>query len=351
MKKIISLLFVLIVATQVCFSQIIDKPAATVNLIRPEFISVKQLRQQIDQFVELRDQGITGLPTDPLVVLDSMIQEVLLKQAAEEARVLITDGEVDGYIAQIRNTAETQQGGQFTDAQFLELVFQQTGLSWDDYRESIREQRKTIKYVQEAKKDLFAAMPVPTGDQIEAQYRRNATNFTNPEIIRISEIYIDTRVLSSSEKQKARERAESIHKSYENGGGTFTELVEQYSDDTKARYNGGDKGFFARNDPRIQVYGERFFDEIFANDVDDVSGVIESNVGFHIVKTTDHRDPKLLLLNDPIYPWEQMTVREFILNTLVQQLEQQLFQRALQELVNELKERADIRIYEDNINP
>ena len=204
-------------------------------------------------------------------------------------------------------------------------------------------------YVRQEKKALFDAMPTQTGAEIEAQFRRNATNFANPEMVRISEIYIDTRTLSASEKQKARERAESILRSLQNGEGTFADLVLKYSDDTKSRYNEGDKGFFARNDPRLQVYGENYFDKIFSLEVGTVSNVIASNVGFHIVKVTDHRDPKLLKIDDPIYPWEQTTVRQFISNAIVDQREQQVFQRALKELVEELKAKAEIRIYEENI--
>ncbi len=349
MNKTITVSALILWVASVAGAQIIDKPAATVNLTRPEFISVKQLQQQIDQFDALRSQGLSGLPTDPLVVLDSMIQDILLKQAAGASDVRISDAEVDAYIAQVKKSIEAQQGGQITDRQFREIVFRQTGLGWEDYRESIREQRKTIVYVRKEKQALFDAMDQPSDEQIEAQFRRNATNFANPEIVRISEIFIDTRSLSSSEKQKARERAESILRAYRNGEGTFSELVLKYSDDTKSRYNDGDKGFFARNDPRIQVYGEDFFEKVFSLEVGEVSNVLASNVGYHIVKVTDHRDPKLLGIDDPIYPWEKTTVREFIRNAIVEQLEQQVFQRALKELVDELKEKAEIRIYEENI--
>jgi len=330
-------------------AQIIDKPAATVNLTKPEFISVTQLQQQVGQFVTLRNQGVSGLPTDPLVILDSMIQEILLKQAAAESDVRVTDIEVDTYIAQIRGAAESQQGGQFSDQQFQEIVFQQTGLSWTQYRESIREQRSTIAFVRVRKKDLFDSIATPSDTDLEAQHRKNATNFTNAEIVRFSEIYVDTRKLEILERRQAEERAEQIHREFENGVGTFSELVLKYSDDTQSRYSDGDRGFFARNDPRIQSYGEEFFDEVFSLEAGVVSRVIESNIGFHIIKVTDHRDPKLLAIDDPIYPWDQTTVRTFIRNALVEQLEQQVFQTALNQLVEELKQDAEIKIFEENI--
>jgi peptidyl-prolyl cis-trans isomerase SurA len=331
-------------------AQLIDKPAATVTLTEPEFISVQQLNEQIRQFDALRSQGVSGLPTDPLVILDSMIQELLLKQGARGSNVRVSDSEVDAYIAQIKASAEVQTGGAITEAQFRELVFKQTGLSWDEYRDSIREQRSTIAYVRIEKKELFDAMATPPTSEIETYFRRNATSFNNPEIVRFSEIYIDTRNLTASEKQKARERAESIRKAFENGEGTFARLVEQYSDDTRARYSGGDKGYFTRNDPRTSTYGEAFFDTLFSLETNAVSSVVSSNIGYHIVKVTEHIDPKLLKLDDPIYPGETQTVRDYIRAAIVEQREQQVFAQALKELVSELKARADIKIFEANIN-
>ena len=351
MRRTLSILLLLGLTAFQASAQLIDKPAATVTLTQPEFISVKQLREQLIQFEALRNQGVTGLPSDPMLVLDSMIQEVLLRQAAAESRIRIPDAEIDAYIAQIRASAEQQTGTPFTDQQFREIVFQQTGLSWEEYRESIREQRSTIAFVRSEKKALFDAVATPPDSEIENYFRKFATSFNNPEIIRFNEIFVSTAGLSSLEKRKARERAESISKAYENGDGTFTELVEQYSDDTKSRYNGGDKGFYARNDPRTGTYGEHFLDELFFLDINTVSGVIESNIGYHIVQITDHRDPKLLQLDDPQFPGNPKTVRELIRDAISEQRDQLVFQQALQALVEELKEQADIKIYSENINP
>jgi peptidyl-prolyl cis-trans isomerase SurA len=229
------------------------------------------------------------------------------------------------------------------------VVVRETGLGWEEYVESIREQIVIRKYIQKEKQELIASVEQPAETEINDQYRINATSFTNPELIRFSEIFIDTGNLSSAEKQKAKDRVESIYRDYENGEGTFSELVLKHSDDTKARYNDGDKGFFARNDPRIQTYGSSFFNKIFALDIDSVSKVLESNVGYHIVKITDHRDAKILKLDDPINPNESMTVRQYIQTLLMQEKNARVFQLALQELVIELKEKAEIRIFEDNI--
>ena len=331
-------------------AQVIDRPGATVNLTRAEFISVKQLQQRISQYEALIKQGVRGLPTDPLVVLDSMVQEVLLKQAADESKIYVSKAQIDAQVAQIRGRLEQQQGRPVTDQQFAELVFRETGEDLEAYYESVKEQLVTQEYIKAEKRELFDAMSLPSAKEIEDRYRKNATSFTNPEMVRISEIIFDTRTLSGSAKQTARQRAEDAQRALENGADTFDNLVLQYSDDPKSKYSKGDRGFFARNDPRIQLYGNIYFDSIFEISIGETSSVIESKVGYHIVKITDHRDAKILTLEDPINPLEKTTVKDFIANLIMQEKQSAVLQQALKEIVEELKLKAEIRIFEENLN-
>ena len=348
MKRLTALPILLLCVATLATAQIIDRPAATVNLTKPQFISVKQLEQRVEQYRDLVSKGVTGIPTEPLVVLDTMIQELLLKQAAEDSNVFVSDQMVDAQINAVRGRLE--QGGVVTDAQFQEMVLRETGLGLNAYKEQIKEQLLTQEYIKTEKRDLFEGISQPTEKEITDQYRKNATSFTNPEMIRISEIFIDTRSLSATERRKARDRADEALRKIENGEGTFAEMVLQYSDDTKSRYNDGDKGFFALNDPRIQIYGPEYFDEIFSLEIETISSVIESRVGYHIVKVTDHRNAKILQLDDPINPLEKTTVREFIQNLILQEKQSLVLTQAIKELSEELEEQAEIRIFEENIN-
>ena len=351
-KSIVTALTLFLVSGSL-FAQVIDRPAATVNLNKNEFISVSQLKQRIDQYGRLTAQGISGVPTEPLEVLELMIQEVLIKQAAESAlasgKVYISAEQIDAQINAIRSDLDRQQGSPITDRQFEEVVLRDTGMSVDAYKKQIRDQLLTQEYLKFAKKDVLSNIPDPTEKQIEAQYKKNATSFTNPELVRISEVFIDTRGLSSENKQKAFETAELALREIRNGGDTFEEVVRKYTDDNQSKYNGGDKGFFSRNDPRTQGYGSEYIDAIFEVETGRVSGVIQSKIGYHIVKVTDHRDPKLLTLDDPINPLEKQTVRDFIGNLLKQELQNRALQQAIDELTNELETRAEVRIFEENV--
>jgi peptidyl-prolyl cis-trans isomerase SurA len=353
-KSIIATCILLVFFTAIATGQVIDRPAATVNLIKNEFISVKQLEQRIEQYKQFSAQGIANIPTSPGEVLDLMIQEVLIKQAADDAsekgQIYASDQMVDAQLDAVRKDLDRQQGSPVTDQQFQEVLLSQTGLNLAGYKEKIREQFLTQEYIRFAKKDSFAEMTQPTDKQIADQYSKNATSFTNPELVRVSEILIDTRTVPPDQKQKALERAELALRNIRNGEGSFEDMVLQYSDDAQTRYTGGDKGYFARNDPRTQAYGAEFIDALFEVEAGKVSDVIQSNIGYHLVKITDHRAPKLLQLEDQINPLETQTVKEFIRNLLMQEIQNRALQQALAELTSELKERAEIRIFEENMS-
>jgi parvulin-like peptidyl-prolyl isomerase len=333
------------------FGQVIDKPAATVNLIKPEYISVNQLSQRVNQVETIRRQnGLPIPPDDQTQVLDAMISEILINQAAARDNITVTQSEVDDAVAQQRKSVEAQIGP-VSDAQFQSVVEQQTGLSWSAYLAQVKQQLIQQKYIMKEKQNVLDNVAAPTEQQIEDRYGQIANRLTNPEIIRFSQVFIDTRNLTSDQKQKAKDRAQDAFRQYQNGNATFNQLVEQYSDDQHSRYSGGDFGYLARDDARaIQLLGQDFVNQLFAMKVGDVKGVLQSNIGYHIVKITEHYPPKLLTLDDPISPADKTTVREYIRNSIIQEEKAQAYQQAIKDLVAQLKKQADIKIYSENLN-
>lgn len=349
-KRVAISLTIALFSTAGVFAQVIDKPAATVSLTKPEYISVNQLNQRVDQIDNIRKQNGLPIPADNKTqVLDSMISEILISQAAARANITITQSEVDDTIAKQKQAVEAQVG-QLDDTQFHTVIEQQTGLTWKDYVQQLKTQLTEQKYIMKEKGNVLNNVPTPTDQQIQERYGQIASRLTNPEIVRFSQIFIDTRNLTSDQKQKAKERADKIYREYLNGTATFDQLVQQYTDDQHARYNGGDFGYLARDDARAQqVLGQKFVNELFALKKGDVKGVLESRIGYHIVKITEHYAPKLLTLNDPISPANKTTVRQYITQSLEQQEKSQAFNKAVQDVIASLKKEADIHIYQDNL--
>lgn len=350
-RHVLASIVIFMAGASVAFAQVIDRPAATVNLTQPQYISVSQLDQRVNQVEAIRRQAGLPIPADAkMQVLDSMIAEILIDQAATKAKISVTQTEINDVLAQQQRSAEVQLGP-ITEQQFQTVVEQQTGLTWSEYLKQINKQLLEQKYITQEKQSVLNDIPTPTEQQIQEQYSQIATQLTNPEIIRFSQIYLDTRNLNAADKEKAQKLANKIYQEYENGQATFNQLVQEYTNDQAARYNGGDFGYLARNDARaVQLFGQHFMNELFALPVGQVSPPLQSNIGYHIVKVTEHYPPKLLTLSDPISPANKTTVREYISNMITQQEKAQAFQKAVNEIVAKLKKEADITIYKQNIN-
>jgi parvulin-like peptidyl-prolyl isomerase len=125
----------------------------------------------------------------------------------------------------------------------------------------------------------------------------------------------------------------------------------KYSEDNKSKYNGGLLNSFFRNDQQSrQFLGSAFFDSIFKLKKGEISGVLQSNLGFHIVQISEKLDARLLGLNDKVPPLNTMTVKEAINTSIVTQRQADAYKTALADITAELKKQADVKVFDDNIS-
>jgi parvulin-like peptidyl-prolyl isomerase len=266
--------------------------------------------------------------------------------------ITVSQSEVDAQVAQTRRSsgARLNLNRELTDQEFRQLL-QQSGVSWEEYVEQVEKTLLQQKYVMQKKKALFDRIQSPPESEIEDIYEQNKTAFVAPDMVRFKHIFIDTRNLTSGEeKSQARSRAEDIARELRNGT-SFDDLVVKYSDDQSSRYKGGDFGYLRRDDQaRRQLLGREFFEAPFKMELGEISGVLQSNIGFHIIRVTEKIPFRLLALDDKIPPQNNTTVRDQISAQLMQQKQMELLQQALAEVVNDLKKKAEIRIFEENLS-
>ena len=84
-----------------------------------------------------------------------------------------------------------------------------------------------------------------------------------------------------------RKQAEEISQKIKNGE-DFAALATQYSQDTGSKDQGGDLGFSSRG-----AYVKEFEDAAFSLDTNQVSGIVETQYGFHIIKVTEKKDDQI----------------------------------------------------------
>ena len=354
-KKYLAIFSLIFAAGFSAEAQLIDKPAAAVNMVKPGIISVKQLEAQVNELIKLQQMSgktVTSMTrAEKLEVLDLMISNELIMQGAEEKGIKAEESEIQSAIASQKAQLEQQYRRSITDQQYRTAVERQ-GTTWNEYRDQIGRQIIQQKYLaSEKQQELQNYITMPGYDEIETFYRQNRTQFSNPDMVRYSQIFISTLNKSSSEVSEAERKANEASRKYTNGSESFEKLVSDYTEDQAGKYRNGDSGYIAYNDPAANAYlGQNFMNQVFKLKLNEVSRVIKSNIGYHIVKVTDIREAKLLSLDDQILPTTQQTVREYIAQQLIAKSQNEALSRALNELVADLKEKADIRIFEENID-
>ena len=125
--------------------------------------------------------------------------------------------------------------------------------------------------------------------EVKTYYEQNVGRLSGKEERRASHILITApKEMSSDERKKARERADGVLAQIRKAPDSFAELARKNSQDPGSAPNGGDLEFFARG-----AMVKPFEDAAFALNKGEISGVVESDFGFHIIRVTDIKAPKL----------------------------------------------------------
>ncbi len=145
-----------------------------------------------------------------------------------------------------------------------------------EYR--IGEQRK-IKYVLLDRDQARLKVAVPATD-VQRYYNDNIQQYQTPEQVRASHILLNT---AGKDEAAVRKQAEDILQQVKSGG-DFAALAKKFSEDEGSKVNGGDLDYFSRG----RMVPE-FENVAFTLAPGQVSDLVKSQFGFHIIKVVDKR--------------------------------------------------------------
>jgi peptidyl-prolyl cis-trans isomerase SurA len=128
---------------------------------------------------------------------------------------------------------------------------------------------------------------------------------------------------------EAKAKAEEVYAKAKQGE-DFAALAEEYSDDTGSKANGGDLGFFER---RMMV--KEFDEAVFNLEVGEISDIVKTNFGYHIIKLTDKKPY-------PSFEEERENLKKVFQNAR--------YQAAHDELINRLKTKYNYSINESTLS-
>jgi parvulin-like peptidyl-prolyl isomerase len=346
MKRIVFFILFSLLFVISAFSQNDLQAVAVVNLIRSEPITVRQLRTEAERVEKGSGRPLTI--DGRKQVLDVMINERLVLQAAERDKVLVTDNELNQQIQQLRNEMSRQIGRAPSDDEFAQALKNESGLDMTAFREQMRKQMIIQKYLMNKKGTLINSVKTPTDQEITAEYTLVKSTLIRPETARFSMIQILYGPDAAS-RTKAKELADRLVREIGTNPTKFDEVAARGAAPNSG-YKAGDAGYLPRNQEARNIVGQNLMDTIFALKQGQVSQLIEGVQGFHIVKVTENYAQKNLELDDILQLGTNLTVKNYIGQGMLNQRQQNVLAQASEELTRELRAGKSFQINENYLN-
>lgn len=273
-------------------------------------------------------------------VLDQLIRQRTLDQYASEGGLHISDSQLDQLIVSLPEFQD--QEGRFSDELFTNRLAQagytpssfrrelradtlrrqvQQGLAASTFLlpsekarlTSLQQQQRTFRYAQLTAADLGQS-DAPSDADLQQYYEQHQENYRRPEQVKVNYIVLnqedvakdvevsDDQLRQAYEKaraeaprevshilvtfgddrteQQARERLAEVQSKLSQGD-DFADLAREYSDDSSSAGKGGDIGAIQKG-----FFGDSFDDAAFSLDPGQVSQIVQTQYGLHLIKVT-----------------------------------------------------------------
>ena len=123
---------------------------------------------------------------------------------------------------------------------------------------------------------------------LKSYYEQNVSRLSGKEERRASHILVSApKDAPADKRQAAKEKAKALLAQVRKAPDTFADVARKNSDDIASAKAGGDLGFFGRG-----AMVKPFEEAVFAMKKGDISELVESDFGFHIIRLTDVKSPK-----------------------------------------------------------
>jgi len=251
--------------------EVIDKIVAVVD---DEIIMKSELEFRVELLAAQNNLN-AGTPGFKQNVLNSLIEEKLVLAQANLDSIIVSDEEVNSRINYQIDMFIQQYGSQ-------EKVEQVYGMSVEKIKREMRDEVRKNLMIQRLREKNFANVE-SSRKEVEDFFRTYKDSLgIIPEKVKISHIYRNPKA-SDEVKKKSHELAEAILDSVK-AGVDFAVLAKKYSEDPGSAAQGGDLGFVKRG-----IFYPEFESAAFSLEPNEISDVVESPAGFHIMQLLEKR--------------------------------------------------------------
>lgn len=274
------------------------------TVARVDGIEIKQ--KEVDTYINfIKKQSADGqlaqneeeLKTLEASIIDILIVTKLLEKYAEENNITVSSEEVDEQIKLIIDSYSSEED--------FKKGLKDMGIDRKFLEDEHRSQMLRIKIFNKVTADVIV-----TGQEIKQYYDDNKkTLFVVPARVKASHILAiflwveDNSEETEEGKEEALEKIKMVEDKLKNGG-DFEVLARQYSDDSESAASGGDIGYISEG----QMI-EEFEEALFSLDVGEVSEIVETKYGFHIIKVFDSKKEYIQIFDEV-----EESINEYLLN-------------------------------------
>ena len=246
--------------------------------------------------------------------VDNLVVRQLVKAEMDRSGVLISQEEID------KGKQDLQEG--LGEGHSLAMLIAEANLPLEELEDNLRLDLFKNKMLKDKQQAAVAAV---TDESVKAYYDENPKEFTQPEGRLASHILV--RVPSGADeatKTDARAKAEGIRKALLEGA-DFEKLAGEVSD-CASRSRGGALGVIPKGRE-----AKSFEDAVYGQKIGEIGEVVESPVGFHVIKVTGEQEMKVI-------PFDEVKDRLSIV------LKTQASQKVTADYLAELKSKATIKL-------
>lgn len=207
-------------------------------------------------------------------ILSFIIDNEVAYQDAQRENIKVEDKDVNEKYEDLKETLKSNSA--------YKAKLDEVGVNDDFLKSQVKKDLIVSKYKENFMKNIKI-----NDNEIKTYYDNHKDEFTKEEV-RASQILISTlddnnNVVNQEQKEKLKDKAEDILEKLKNNE-DFAILAKEYSDDKNSGKDGGDLGYFSKEDKNID-----FTNPVFKLEKDQLSDIIETEYGYHIVKVTDNK--------------------------------------------------------------
>ncbi len=298
----------------------------TSDLLKREMIAYRLLANRQGKNIETEDEGEIARGLLMKAIDDELIYQQGLKQ-----NISIDSVTIDRELNHIQS--------QFPDKKLFLAALAAQRLTFDVLKKNIK---KTLVKEEFVRANIAPEVRV-NDDKVNSFYDKNKVTFIKPGTFKVSHIYVsipapgDGEAESIEDRAKAKEIIDWVTNEARKkinqaslalkNGKLFPSVAKEFSEDPKTFDKGGDLGFMMKNQTLPEISSA-----MVKLKVGEISSVIESSLGFHIIQLTEKKESHVIALDE---------VKPEILNHLLK-LETE---KQLKNYLSGLRKKSEIKIF------